>query len=366
MNKVKASLFTVLLIVGLILTGCSDASQEGKSDEPTESRNQTSDSAPDKEQNTEKEMAAYYFTADEGGSITKIDANTNQVDSTIKVEGTAHNVQVSPDGTMLAATIVPKMDHGHGDAMDMDMPGTALFLDTATNEVLKTVEVGNHPAHIVFTDDGKYVLVTNNEDNTVSVIDIASFEVTATIGTGKGPHGFRISSDSSTAYIANMGEDTVSVVSLKTMKEDKKIKVGKAPVTTAISSDGKTLIATLNSENALAVIDLETEKVDMVPVGIGPAQVYLDGNDQFAYAANQGTEENPSNTVTVVDIHSKKATATIETGKGSHGVVTSPDNKRIYVTNMFDHTVSVIDAEQNKVIETIQVGKTPNGISIMN
>lgn len=73
----------------------------------------------------------------------------------------------------------------------------------------------------------------------------------------------------------------------------------------------------------------------------------------------------PSNSVTVVDLASKEVTATIETGKGSHGVVTSSDSKRLYVTNMFENTVTVIDTEQNKAIDTLEVGETPNGISIM-
>ncbi|WP_256241502.1 YncE family protein [Bacillus sp. V3B] len=45
-------------------------------------------------------------------------------------------------------------------------------------------------------------------------------------------------------------------------------------------------------------------------------------------------------------------------------MVSSPDNKRVYVTNMFEDIVSVIDTEQNKVIETLEVGETPTGISI--
>ena len=73
-----------------------------------------------------------------------------------------------------------------------------------------------------------------------------------------------------------------------------------------------------------------------------------------------------SNSVTVVELASKKVTATIETGKGAHGVVLSTDNKRLYVTNMYESTVTVIDTEQNKVIDTFEVGETPKGISIMN
>ncbi|WP_258309688.1 YncE family protein [Cytobacillus oceanisediminis] len=62
----------------------------------------------------------------------------------------------------------------------------------------------------------------------------------------------------------------------------------------------------------------------------------------------------------------KKVQTTIETGKGSHRIITSSDNKYGYVTNMFEDTVSVLNLENNKVVETIEVGSIPNGISIMD
>jgi YVTN family beta-propeller protein len=259
---------------------------------------------------------------------------------------------------------VPNMGQDHGEG-HLDRTGKALFYNIETDELLKEVEVGNHPAHIVFTQDGKYALVTNNEDNTVSIIDVKDYSVIKTISTGKGPHGFRITKDSKFAYIANMGEDTVSVINIESLKEEKKITVGATPVTTGITSDGKTLVVTLNTENSLAIVDLESNQVEKVEVGIGPAQVFIDSNDALAYVANQGTENTPSNSASIVDLKSKKVVSTIETGKGAHGIVTRPDNKFAYVTNMFDNTVSVIDISENKVIDTIEVGETPNGISIM-
>ncbi|WP_394237302.1 YncE family protein [Niallia oryzisoli] len=362
MKKLKLNLVTLFIILGVFLAGCSTGSnQDSESTENKKEENSPSTEATEDKQ-SENPSIQYYFTANEGGSISKIDATSNAVVDQIDVEGAVHNVQVSPDGKILGATVVPEMNHGSD---SMEMKGLALFYDSNSNELLKTVEVGNHPAHIVFTEDGKYSLVTNNEDNNVTVIDTENFEVTQTINTGKGPHGFRISADSQKAYIANMGEDTVSVLDLKAMKEEKKITVGSTPVTTAITSDGKTLVVTLNAENMLAIVDLETDQVEKVPVGIGPAQVYIDAKNQFAFVANQGTEESPSNSVSVVELASGKVTSTIETGKGSHGVVTSPDNKWLYVTNMFENTVSVIDIAQTKVINTIDVGETPNGITIM-
>lgn len=371
MNKIKVGLVTIL-ISGAVLAGCGADTEQ--SETPVEEVQAETQTNQQKESVASAETTKFFFTADEGGSISKVNAATNEVVEIIEVEGVVHNVQVSPDGKMLGATVLPAMHHGkeshgedsHGSHGDTAMKGKALFFDIEANELIKTVEVGNHPAHLVFTEDGKYVLVTNNEDNNVSVIEVATFAVTDTIDTGKGPHGFRISADSQKAYIANMGEDSISVLDLETMKDEDRITVGGAPVTTGITTDNKTLVATLNAENSLAIVDLESGEMKKVEVGTGPAQVYIDQNDQYAYVANQGTEAEPSNSVTVVDLTSKKATTTIETGKGAHGVVTSSDSKRLYVTNMFEHTVTVINTEKNEVIETIKVGKVPNGISIMD
>lgn len=343
----------IMVILTLTLAGCSSSPKE-KSQSNT--------------QLTENKISSYYFTANEEGSITKIDSATNKVLETINDEGEPHNVQVSPDGKIVAYTsaVMDKKEmstDGMSQDVDKGTNGSALFYNIDTGKLIKKIEVGKHPAHIVFTQDSKYVLVANNQDNNISIIDAKTYKLINNISVGKGPHGFRISKDSKFAYVANMGEDTVSVVDIENNKELRKIKVGKTPVTTGVTSDGKTLIATINAENSLAIIDLSTDKVEKIAVGVGPAQVYIQHDDKYAFVANQGTEKSPSDTVSKIDLVTKKVVATIKTGKGAHGVVTSPGNKLIYVTNMYDNTVSVIDNTTNKVIATVKVSKTPNGIS---
>ena len=343
---IKSLGITVILVVTLV--ACSNASKQ-----PPQTNTPV----------TETKITSYYFTANEGGSITKIDSATNKVVETIKDQGQPHNVQVSPDGKIVAYTSAVMENEEQMAGGTMAMNGSALFYDIDSAKLIKKIEVGKHPAHIVFTQDGKYVLVTNNEDNNVSIIDAKTYKLINNIAVGKGPHGFRISKDSKLAYVANNGEDTVSVVDIENNKELRKIKVGKSPVTTAVTSDGKTLVVTVNAENTLAIIDLTTDKIEKIAVGIGPAQVYIGADDKYAFVANQGTEEKPSNTVSKIELATKKVIATIETGKGAHGVVTSPDNKFVYVTNMYENTVSVIDNNTNQVIAAVPVDKTPNGIS---
>ncbi|MEA5009041.1 YncE family protein [Clostridium tyrobutyricum] len=310
-----------------------------------------------------REVDSYYYTANEGGSVSKIDAQTNKVVRTFMVDGTAHNVQISPDGKILGVTVAAAMEKTSEDDMSMNMNGYAWFYDTETDELISKVMVGEHPAHIVFTPNGKYAVVTNNKDNNLSIIDMNTYKVIKQVSTGNGPHGFRISKDGKYAYVANIGEDSVSVIDLVIYTEIKKIKVGKTPVTTAITSNGKTLVSTANAEKLLAIVDIASGNISKVSVGIGPAQVYISPDDRYAFVANQGTEESPSNTVSKVDLSTKKVVATIKVGNGAHGVVTSSDNKYVYITNMYENTVSVIENASNKVIATVPVGKEPNGIT---
>lgn len=355
-----------ILVLSLFLAACGETvnSTESQSISPT----------TEVEQKQEIKESIFFFTADEGG-ISKVDALTNKLVETIKIDGSVHNVQISPDNKIIGGVVVPLDSHGdHDESGDShkhnenetsdESNGKAVFFDAYTSQLIREVEVGSHPAHIVFTEDNKYAVVSNDGDNNVSVIDISTFEVIGTIPTGNGPHGFRIAKDSHTVYVANMGEDTVSVLDIKSMEEIKRINVGDTPVTTGITSDGNILLTTLNSDNALAIVELATDSVEKIAVGEGPAQVYIQSDDKYAFVANQGTPNNPSDTITKINLMTREIVATIEVGKGAHGVVTSDDNKFVYVTNMYENTVSVINNDNNQVVATVKVGKVPNGITV--
>ena len=303
------------------------------------------------------------YTANESGSISVIDLKTNKVVDTIKTNGVTHNVQVSHDGKILAATIAAPLD-GNNQSGGMSMNGKVLSYDTGTNELINETEVGKHPAHVDFTRSGKYAVVANNEDNTVSVIDMSNYKVAKTIETGKGPHGLRIMRDDTLVFVANMGEDSASIISLVNLSLLNTRPLGKSPVQIAIAPDDRTVLATLSGEDALAIYNISSGEINKVGVGKGPVQVFIQTDGKYAFVANQGTKESPSNTVSKVNMETQTVEATIEVGKGAHGVVVSNDNKFVYVTNMYDATVSVIDNAANKVIATIPVEKEPNGITI--
>jgi YVTN family beta-propeller protein len=106
--------------------------------------------------------------------------------------------------------------------------------------------------------------------------------------------------------------------------------------------------------------------VDTVAVGDGPIQTYVSGDNRHRLVANQGTEDSPGTTVSVVDTKTFTVTATVETGQGSHGIVVDPSSRHAYVTNIYRDDVAVLDLDEFKVVARIPVGDKPNGVSFSN
>jgi YVTN family beta-propeller protein len=135
-------------------------------------------------------------------------------------------------------------------------------------------------------------------------------------------------------------------------------------VQVGFSPDGNFVYFSLNGENALGKVEVATRTlVGKVSVGNGPIQVFVTPDNKYVLVANQGTEENPGTTVSIVDTKTFTVVSTIETGQGAHGVVIDPSGRYAYITNIYDNTVSVIDIAKKAVVATIPSGNAPNGIS---
>lgn len=112
------------------------------------------------------------------------------------------------------------------------------------------------------------------------------------------------------------------------------------------------------------VIDTGTRTVvARIAVGRNPIQLHATPDDRFVYVANQGSEEEPANTVSVLDVARGIVVDTIRTGGGAHGVAVSDDGRYVFVTNIVDGTVSLIEAASRSVIATFAVGQGPNGVT---
>ena len=65
----------------------------------------------------------------------------------------------------------------------------------------------------------------------------------------------------------------------------------------------------------------------------------------------------------MVDVTAGTVAATIETGRGAHGVVVCRDGSRAFVTNIYDDSVAEIDVATGRVTRRFRTGRTPNGVT---
>src|SRR5262249_35019545 len=101
--------------------------------------------------------------------------------------------------------------------------GTVSVLDTASNAVVKQIDVGLHPTGMAVGPGGDRVYVTNANSDTVSVIDTASDEVVKTLRVGSAandrtpllggaPNAIAVSPGGDTLFVANGAQNAIAVV----------------------------------------------------------------------------------------------------------------------------------------------------------
>jgi YVTN family beta-propeller protein len=70
------------------------------------------------------------------------------------------------------------------------------------------------------------------------------------------------------------------------------------------------------------------------------------------------------NAIAVLDTGTNRLQGTIPVPQGPHGIVMTPDGRKVYVSSDGASTVSVIDTQTDKIVRSIEVGPNPHGLAI--
>ncbi|WP_237700576.1 hypothetical protein [Janibacter sp. HTCC2649] len=283
---------------------------------------------------------------EDGASLSAIDTASNTVATTVEGVKGPHNVQVSPNGKSLWAV------SGHD--------SLAVMFDASSLQLHGVAATGGAPAHVVLTPDGRTTYTTNGADSTVTAIDSVTMAPMAEIPVGAGPHGLR----PSRVVVANVAGSTLTFMDTASNTKVADVEVGKAPVQVAFSPDGAFVYTSVSGEGAVVKVDVATLRVlGRVAVGDGPIQTFATADDRYLLVANQGREDRPGTTVSVIDTKTFTVVRTVETGQGAHGIVVDPTSRHAYITNLYGDDVAVIDLGELRVVARIPMGDKPNGIS---
>ncbi len=284
-----------------------------------------------------------------GNSLSAIDTASGRVVNTVQGIAGPHNVQVSDDGGSVWAV------SGH----DSSLVG----IGAEDRQLTGLAATGKHPAHVVLDRAGNRAFVSNSGDDTVTAFSLKGMQPIATIPVGAYPHGMRIAPDGRMLMVANMKGGSVTLIDLQRMRPAATIAVGEAPVQVAFDRAGSAYVS-LNGDDEVAKIDVATRRVIAKrPTGDGPAQTYVTADGARLLVANQGTEDRPSDTVSIYDTATMRLVGTVRTGRGAHGVAADPGSRFAFVTNMYDDDVAIVDLRSLEVVSRVKVGDMPNGIS---
>lgn len=105
----------------------------------------------------------------------------------------------------------------------------ATSVESGRMQINDVIRIGERPAQVAVTPDGRFVLVPCEGPGAVYVIAADSHEVAGVIPTGSRAHGVDVSPDSRHAFITNWDDDSLSIVDLETMSVVKTVKVGDEP-----------------------------------------------------------------------------------------------------------------------------------------
>ena len=214
-----------------------------------------------------------------------------------------------------------------------------VWLDTASNTVMRRVDMPGKPTGLVLSPDASSLLVScDAPKSAVVVLDAQSGETERTIPVGSRPMDPVLSADGTRLYVCNQFDHDVSVVAMDSGKEIARVPVVREPIAADVTPDGRHLIVANHLPNTRADRTYDGE--------IGAV-------------------------VTIVDTESL-ATHDVRLRRGAHGlrgVCVSPDGHHALVTHLmanFDmvpfrvetgwinvNVVSVIDIAKRELVSTI-------------
>jgi len=233
---------------------------------------------------------------------------------------------------------------------------TLHVIDPKTFKITATHVVGLYPHHVTPSWDLTKLYVTNTGGNSLTVIDPATGEISGEIHV-EDPYNLYFTPDGKMAVVVAERHKRLDFRDPRTWKLIKSVPVEWPGVDhLAFSRDGAYLVASCEWSGRIVKVDLKKlELVADMALGKNPIDVLRPPRQNLMFIADQGT-----NGVYVVDPDAWKEVQFIPTGRGTHGLLLSHDEKKIYASNRMEGSISVIDIATRKVIARWKTGGSPD------
>jgi len=313
------------------------------------------------------------YVSNQDGGVSVIDLNTLTTTGSIDVKGEGpRGLAVTDDGKLL---VVATRENG-----------SISIIDTATNEVVKQIPVGQNPEFVRVRGNFAFVSYEPSakggpppapgsaaakeaekaaedddaEPARIGIIDLKLGKKVREIVGGPETEGIEFSADGKQLVITNEADNTVTVHNLKTGRLLKTIKThqyGDRPRGVKVSPDGKTYIVTLEYGNKFLVMNKNFKVLRTVDTGATPYGISYDRKGERIYVA-----ANKAKTLEVFDAKTYEKIKDVATGNRCWHFSFTPDDKEILLACGKSDAVFVIDTEKLEVSKQIEDKKMPWGV----
>jgi PQQ-dependent catabolism-associated beta-propeller protein len=289
-----------------------------------------------------------FVTNESGNSITVIDSKTNKVETTFDIGKRPRGIGLSPDQKELYVVVSDE--------------NVIKVIDPQSLKVLRQFKAGSDPETFAVHPNG-HIYISNEDDAKASVYDPATGKLIVAVPVGLEPEGVAVSPDGSKVVITSESSNLLQIISVPEHQIITNILVSARPRSAVFTHDGKLIYASAEIGGEIMKVDVASGKI-LAKAEVGgekakPKDVRLSKDEKALYVAG-----GRANKVFLLDADTMAIKKEIPVGKRVWGLAMNKDGTRIYTTDGVSNTVSVIDTGSNEVIATIPVGKMPWGVVI--
>ncbi len=303
-----------------------------------------------------------YVANSAGTDIHVIDTATNKVIKRVEVGREPHGLVATKDGKQLFLTI----ENTEGEE------GELIWFDPVTDTVTKRMKVGPRPNQLACTPDGKLAYVPC-DDASWWVIDTVSAKVLKKIATGGRPHNTLCSADGKRMYLGPKGSYHVLIADAVEHKLVGEIKTSDAPRPIVLSADEKRLYANVDTLIGFEIADVEKRKVIHRVEADVPEELLRKPSRSHGIGIRPDGKElwmcdvfHDRTYVFDLATEPPKQIATIVMKGGGYWMCFAPDGRFCYISERIGDTVAVIDTATRKTAARIEVGKAPKRLLVVD
>lgn len=207
---------------------------------------------------------------------------------------------------------------------------------------------------------GNYAYVACGDNNNVAVFDLEKKNLLELLPCGDNPHSIDLLKSKGLLLVSNFNDNSITLINLNYKTEITNIKVGPNPTKAVFSYDGNYIYVCEsnvygNGDGSIAIICLKNLSViNRVAVGRIPIDFYYDGN--FCYISYFG-----EGIIRIVDISNKKVIEKINVGGIPKSIIRLKDNL-YYCDYLSDSIIRTNIVKEDK--KAITLGGELNGMII--